>query len=62
MLINFLKFKLGHKISQCISLLTEGALSDWEITKHWYDCIIARKTHTEIEYEYTENSGMSEDI
>lgn len=34
MLINFLKFKLGLKISQCISLLTEGALSDWEITKH----------------------------
>lgn len=31
-------------------------------TKHWYDCIVARKTHTEIEYEYTEHSGMSEDI
>lgn len=33
-----------------------------KVTKHLYLCIVARKTDTEMEYEYTENAGMYEDI
>lgn len=49
-------------LNQSIGLLTERILSDCEITKHWYDCIVAWKAHTVIEYEYKEDSGMYEDI
>lgn len=69
MLINFINFRhMNHKfpswdLSQCIGLLTERTFRDCEIIENWYVCcIVARKTHTEIEYKYTENLGIYEDI
>lgn len=69
MLINFINFRHMNlkfpslDLSQRIGLLTERTFWDREIIKHWYVyCIVARKTHTEIEYKYTENSGIYEDI